>query len=343
MRQFNCEVCGKEHKAYGRNQDKARFCSKTCRDAWLRQNAKCWLVCEFCGEVGRNSNPGARFCSRACSDAANSGPLNPNWLDIPRIKACAHCGKEYGPKGTSVTAFIRGRFCSKECSRKGQRYLRGPENPQYNPNGRRRNRGKAIASWAQAVISRDKATCQKCGATGIELHAHHIRSFRDHPELRTELSNGITLCHQCHWAEHSRLRENGVNSGDTVPGGAGGNPEPSSDRKVVEGVTVRRQAYRRIEVNCGNCGKFLSKRPSAATGRQVFCSRSCSAKANRIPDPSLWVTIPCAHCETLVRKYVHNIKRHKRWFCDRKCSASFHNRLRSPKAVTSPKSAPAAS
>lgn len=343
VRRFNCQVCGKDSKAYGRDQDAAKFCGRACRNAWLRQNAKCWIVCEFCGKSARSQNAGGRFCSRECAAQARSGPLNRNWLDIPRTKTCEWCGKEYGPKPTAITSFVRGRFCSRECGWKGQRYLRGQDNPQWRPDARNRTRAKAIAAWAQTVISRDLATCQKCGATGVELHAHHIRSYRDHPELRTELSNGITLCAQCHWAEHGRSAANGVNSGDTVPGNVDGNPEPSDDRKVVEGVTARRRAYRRIEANCASCGKFVSKRPSSATGRQIFCSRDCASRLAKPGNPDLWVDIPCGHCGAQVRKYVPNIKRHATSFCDRACSARYHNRLRSPKAVISPKSAPAAS
>ena len=52
--------------------------------------------------------------------------------------------------------------------------------------------------WRKAVFSRDNYTCQKCGAVGVYLEAHHIKRFCDFPELRFEPSNGETLCRQCH-------------------------------------------------------------------------------------------------------------------------------------------------
>lgn len=52
--------------------------------------------------------------------------------------------------------------------------------------------------WIKDVFERDNYTCQCCGARGVALEAHHIYNFSDFPELRTELSNGITLCHNCH-------------------------------------------------------------------------------------------------------------------------------------------------
>lgn len=61
--------------------------------------------------------------------------------------------------------------------------------------------------WRDKVFKRDKYTCQHCGKRG-RLNAHHIKSYKDYPKLRTKLSNGITLCKQCHIEEHKRLRGN---------------------------------------------------------------------------------------------------------------------------------------
>ena len=57
--------------------------------------------------------------------------------------------------------------------------------------------------WRNKVFLRDSFTCQKCKIKGGVLNAHHIKPFSKHPELRTELSNGITLCEYCHKKEHS--------------------------------------------------------------------------------------------------------------------------------------------
>ena len=56
--------------------------------------------------------------------------------------------------------------------------------------------------WKKKVKERDKC-CQKCGSTK-NLVAHHIKSYKYYPELRTNLSNGITLCDKCHKEEHKK-------------------------------------------------------------------------------------------------------------------------------------------
>lgn len=59
--------------------------------------------------------------------------------------------------------------------------------------------------WRRLVKKRDGYKCQHCGSNK-KLNAHHIQFFSENPELRYELSNGITLCEPCHMAEHKRLR-----------------------------------------------------------------------------------------------------------------------------------------
>ena len=69
-----------------------------------------------------------------------------------------------------------------------------------------RARGRQISGykkWRIDIYKRDDYTCQKCGKRGgCKLNAHRIEGFADNPELRTSLSNGTTLCKDCHKEYH---------------------------------------------------------------------------------------------------------------------------------------------
>lgn len=54
-------------------------------------------------------------------------------------------------------------------------------------------------TWRIAVYERDNYTCQKCGSKKSDsFNAHHIKAFKHYPELRFVVSNGLTLCKDCH-------------------------------------------------------------------------------------------------------------------------------------------------
>lgn len=57
---------------------------------------------------------------------------------------------------------------------------------------------KDYDEWREKVFERDNYTCQICGKRGSRLNAHHILNFSDHENLRYDISNGITMCEECH-------------------------------------------------------------------------------------------------------------------------------------------------
>lgn len=58
--------------------------------------------------------------------------------------------------------------------------------------------------WRNTVFDRDNYTCQNCLNMGGTLNAHHIKPFAQYESLRFVVSNGITLCENCHYRLHGR-------------------------------------------------------------------------------------------------------------------------------------------
>lgn len=103
-------------------------------------------------------------------------------------------------KRISWKGFVRGIRC-RDC------YLlnnKGENSPNYNrdmtPEQRERQRRTKIDDdWRNAVYARDNYTCVCCGwDKGNSLNAHHLWNYSQYPDLRRELSNGVTLCKKCH-------------------------------------------------------------------------------------------------------------------------------------------------
>lgn len=66
--------------------------------------------------------------------------------------------------------------------------------------------------WKRGVLDAADNKCQSCGIENghfcdccgqtVRLHAHHIKSYKAHPEVRYDVSNGKALCPSCHHKEH---------------------------------------------------------------------------------------------------------------------------------------------
>lgn len=59
-----------------------------------------------------------------------------------------------------------------------------------------------LYKWAKKVKERDGYKCVYCGSTD-KLEAHHIvQQAKDQSKIR-DLSNGVTLCRNCHTLAHN--------------------------------------------------------------------------------------------------------------------------------------------
>jgi hypothetical protein len=89
----------------------------------------------------------------------------------------------------------------------------GPKSPTFNPlltaEDRKKFRGApGLAAWRTLIKSKGK--CEVC-TSPESLVAHHIESWKNSPELRTEPTNGACLCFDCHTSFHKKYGRGGNN------------------------------------------------------------------------------------------------------------------------------------
>jgi len=60
----------------------------------------------------------------------------------------------------------------------------------------------AYRKWKKSVFENDLYTCQKCGYAGKDIEPHHIIPWSKSVKKRFDVSNGQTLCKDCHKLEH---------------------------------------------------------------------------------------------------------------------------------------------
>lgn len=65
---------------------------------------------------------------------------------------------------------------------------------------KRKHRSKIETDWINDVRERDNYTCRwpKCGYYSKHIHAHHIHTKRQRPDLKWVASNGACLCFTHH-------------------------------------------------------------------------------------------------------------------------------------------------
>ena len=135
--------------------------------------------CDNCGKITKNEyryylkhNHNLKtYCNKCSLKLFNSGENNPNW------------GNKYTPTGEN--------------------------HPNWNPNltqtERESNRNyKEYTQFVKKVMNRDNYTCQCCGnKINHDGIVHHLDGYNWCVEKRTDETNGITLCENCHKNFHS--------------------------------------------------------------------------------------------------------------------------------------------
>ena len=178
-----CDNCYQLYK--GRGQ---RFCSRSCKTSYYNKiDNPAWResVKQKISEYRKGKSTG-------------SGKDHWNWQGKSLPMHCQDCGAQLKSIGWGNKRNTK--YCT-ACRYKGSRHpnWKGGTTPQ-----RHKEYGTVeYKTFVNEVLKRDSYTCQWCGLTSghgitVRLEVHHLKSYVEHPELRFNIDNGITLCRECH-------------------------------------------------------------------------------------------------------------------------------------------------
>lgn len=181
----------------------------------MRKNELNWKekLCVNCGV--QFQNPRNRFCcSRKCSNTQKTGRKRLQSVEATekareRLKKIARerNGKSYKEiYGERAVEEVKKRFDKRKpfTKRNLKWWNRGRKEKYRDLHG-----GKEYVEWRTKIFERDSYTCQSCGERGGYLQAHHLKSWKNYPEKRYEVPNGVTLHKECHkkWNRVQRIVE----------------------------------------------------------------------------------------------------------------------------------------
>lgn len=217
----HCLRCGQSCSLIPARARKFKYCSQACKTAYESEakrgeNSPKWRG----GAAASKARYRAKFPKRRPAAVAPSRPCKA--CGRPGVKkgrtyhegcrpfvsakltfACVDCGVERSGHRRP------GREPPARCKRCGFKARKGSGNGNWKggitPHNRRVRASDEYKAWRKAVFERDGYTCVWCGQVGYELHADHIKPFATHPDLRFEVSNGRTLCVECHKKTDSYL------------------------------------------------------------------------------------------------------------------------------------------
>lgn len=225
---LTCEFCGESFTRRGTRP--YRFCSVACRTAGQRSSRptndelrdlyveRKLTANDIAVIYGKDPKTTWSWLRQAGIETRTRGSYSEQQFKPGQVSAFK--GKQHTPEFRAARRAERLVDGHVPYLVNGQHYMKGPKARvgADHPNWRggispERQQFYATREWkdaARAVWIRDNYTCQRCGVKppsgGLKHnrgHVHHITSFRVR-ELRTELTNLILLCAECHRWVHSR-------------------------------------------------------------------------------------------------------------------------------------------
>lgn len=203
-RKNTCVVCNKVFTVY--HYQPLKCCSKSCLTIHKKNNKKPFPIeaikaLKLRQEKSKSITNLKKVCSCGNLKDIKANKCNDCWKEgVKSFSICIICKTEFKKSLNKVT-------CSKPCRTINLKSKTGDRNGNWKGGIKTENQKERATDkykeWRTAVFIRDKYKCQHCGIGG-DLQAHHIKPFAKNKELRTELSNGLSLCKKCHNKHHRK-------------------------------------------------------------------------------------------------------------------------------------------
>ncbi len=232
-----CSKCNKlkNIKSYHKMKSKADGYRNDCKECRKKQDAKYEHKCSICGKFFVSTQSNAQFCSRECQgkwhstnfsgeNSFNFGKNNPMYGKIGeknpfyKKKHSEEAKKKmrenhydvsgknnpmYGKRGELSPMYGKTRPEHSE-------RMKGDRHPNWNKDKSQEEREiernyPEYCEWRDSIFQLYNYTCRCCGDNkGGNLNAHHIYGYSEYKKLRTNKSNGILLCEDCHKDYHKK-------------------------------------------------------------------------------------------------------------------------------------------
>lgn len=187
-----CDTCGVLFEKYKSKLGKHNFCCRDCYSKFHSKNVPI-CICQKCGKSFRGAKYNInKYCSREC------------YLEDHKIqnknRQCPVCNKIFTAKSSED------KYCSWNCYNQDRHPPKGENHWNWQGGISKENDHRDSSkykNWRLSIFKRDNYTCQKCGSKE-KINAHHLYSWKEYPEKRYDLENGITLCEKCHIKVHQK-------------------------------------------------------------------------------------------------------------------------------------------